>query len=196
MASYGCPATFWSKNEWKRHITSQHLRLGFWRCDLDGCNMASQTKDSNEYRPKDFHRKDLFTQHFRRMHLDQADRWQPRHHAKWNGTLTATLERCYVTSRVLPRSGTCGFCGMRFEGDGGWDEFLEHVGRHYELLDEKAQQPWRDDEELRDWMVHESLLRLTDQGRYELTTEGKRRRGSARSTGAAPMDPEGDELAL
>lgn len=58
LAPYGCSGTFTSKNEWKRHIHSQHLPTGFWRCDM--CPERA--------RPNDFNRKDLFTQHLRRMH--------------------------------------------------------------------------------------------------------------------------------
>ncbi|EZF70942.1 hypothetical protein H105_06858 [Trichophyton soudanense CBS 452.61] len=33
FAPYGCTSSFASKNEWKRHVLSQHLQLGFYRCD-------------------------------------------------------------------------------------------------------------------------------------------------------------------
>ena len=59
FATYGCPSTFTSKNEWKRHVQTQHMRLGFWRCD--------QCPDVH-CKPNDFNRKDLFIQHVRRMH--------------------------------------------------------------------------------------------------------------------------------
>ncbi|KAI9662168.1 MAG: hypothetical protein M1831_002864 [Alyxoria varia] len=59
LSPYGCQKTFTSKNEWKRHISSQHICLGFWRCDL--CTESTA--------PNDFNRKDLFTQHVRRMHV-------------------------------------------------------------------------------------------------------------------------------
>lgn len=36
--AFGCPAIFPSKNEWKRHALSQHLRLGFYRCSLGTCS--------------------------------------------------------------------------------------------------------------------------------------------------------------
>lgn len=59
LTPYGCTSTFATKNEWKRHTISQHIRLGFWRCDL------CPDRGSG---PNDFNRKDLFTQHLRRMH--------------------------------------------------------------------------------------------------------------------------------
>ena len=36
FAQFNCHASFTSKNEWKRHISTKHIQLGFWRCDM--CN--------------------------------------------------------------------------------------------------------------------------------------------------------------
>ena len=59
FAFAGCNSTFGSKNEWKRHIASQHLCLQYYRC--------SQCPQSvNEGKGNEFNRKDLFTQHLRR----------------------------------------------------------------------------------------------------------------------------------
>ena len=58
LRQYGCHATFFHKNEWKRHLYVQHLRLYIWRCDLCPTNAA----------PHSFARKDLFVTHVRRMH--------------------------------------------------------------------------------------------------------------------------------
>lgn len=33
----GCVSTFASKNEWKRHVVSQHILLNFWVCTQDDC---------------------------------------------------------------------------------------------------------------------------------------------------------------
>jgi hypothetical protein len=65
LAIYGCAATFATKNEWKRHISTQHIKLGFWRCDL--CPPSQDAQLTSTYY-NDFNRKDLFTQHLRRMH--------------------------------------------------------------------------------------------------------------------------------
>jgi len=61
----GCTSTFGSKNEWKRHIASQHLCLTFYRCS--SCPQSTVEGKGNE-----FNRKDLFTQHLRRMHAPFA----------------------------------------------------------------------------------------------------------------------------
>ncbi|KAL8993682.1 MAG: hypothetical protein Q9169_006159, partial [Polycauliona sp. 2 TL-2023] len=36
FARYGCKSTFGAKNEWKRHVSSIHLSLGIYRCDVVG----------------------------------------------------------------------------------------------------------------------------------------------------------------
>ncbi|OBW66215.1 MAG: Hemerythrin HHE cation binding domain protein [Aureobasidium pullulans] len=62
---YGCPATFSSKNEWKRHLNTQHLSLSTYRCDL--CiPRPSSPSSSSPTQSNDFNRKDLFIQHLRR----------------------------------------------------------------------------------------------------------------------------------
>ncbi|KAL4942957.1 hypothetical protein BDV06DRAFT_191052 [Aspergillus oleicola] len=88
FARYGCTSTFPSKNEWKRHVSSQHIQPGFFRCDVGRCslnNLKHQHRDhSQSHSPSsrasrstppsptllvnDFNRKDLFIQHQRRMH--------------------------------------------------------------------------------------------------------------------------------
>lgn len=65
---FGCLNTFSAKNEWKRHTSSQHLSLGFWRCDIGVCNWEHQSGLTKEKGYNEFRRKDLFVQHVRRMH--------------------------------------------------------------------------------------------------------------------------------
>lgn len=38
FSHYGYESRFCSKNEWKRHESSQRLPLGFYRCDMQPCN--------------------------------------------------------------------------------------------------------------------------------------------------------------
>ncbi|CAK7197612.1 hypothetical protein SEUCBS139899_000260 [Sporothrix eucalyptigena] len=56
----GCNETFSTKNEWKRHIMSQHITPGYYFCAHEGCQY-----------PKHFVRKDLFVQHLWRMHTPE-----------------------------------------------------------------------------------------------------------------------------
>ncbi|GAB1313954.1 hypothetical protein MFIFM68171_04164 [Madurella fahalii] len=92
----GCQSTFASKNEWKRHVSSQHLLLNYWLCTEGTCSKTKNTETpsyttaSSSSRSKSnvgtpsspdqpappngaiFNRKDLFTQHLKRMHAPQA----------------------------------------------------------------------------------------------------------------------------
>ncbi|KAB5572685.1 hypothetical protein GE09DRAFT_1217235 [Coniochaeta sp. 2T2.1] len=101
----GCESTFASKNEWKRHNTTQHLVLNYWLCTEGICGKSangvsptasassaglrqqpprtgSSTLYSNTFNAShlsstlpqhqlgaQFNRKDLYTQHVRRMHM-------------------------------------------------------------------------------------------------------------------------------
>ncbi|KAK3906190.1 zinc finger protein ZIC 5 [Staphylotrichum tortipilum] len=79
----GCEATFATKNEWKRHASTQHLLLHYWRCTEGACantlpadGSSSSSTSSNSDDPTGpngaiFNRKDLFTQHLQRMHAPQ-----------------------------------------------------------------------------------------------------------------------------
>ncbi len=56
-----CKKRFGSKNDWKRHESSQHAQSEVWRCDttMDG---------SDELCRKSCHRKETFKQHLQRDH--------------------------------------------------------------------------------------------------------------------------------
>ncbi|KAK4156256.1 zinc finger protein ZIC 5 [Chaetomidium leptoderma] len=70
----GCASTFASKNEWKRHVSTQHLLLHYWVCTEGTCAKAADDSHSRggggAAAPNGaiFNRKDLFTQHLQRMH--------------------------------------------------------------------------------------------------------------------------------
>ncbi|KAH7109437.1 hypothetical protein B0J11DRAFT_236367 [Dendryphion nanum] len=193
LAGYGCSSTFASKNEWKRHMSTQHIKLGFWRCDL--CTTTVDPNDEDTIYHNDFNRKDLFTQHLRRMHADpklQAAGANSRNSGSGNRTsrvasppssspLTSNhgrhnhsnpypvtdeniplhQKRCYKMLRQTPPKSACLFCDKKFSGASGWDERMEHVGRHMEkdrrpeMLDFKM---WRQDPELQVWLQEEGLI--------------------------------------
>ncbi|KAI9750794.1 MAG: hypothetical protein M1835_001340 [Candelina submexicana] len=182
LTQYGCPSTFGSKNEWKRHVSSQHLSLGFWRCDQGSC-----TQDPS--RPNDFNRKDLFTQHLRRMHAPASPKSPPStvaatRKAQFEASLDNVRQRCFVVRRMPPKRSLCEVCGKVFEGEGSWEERMEHVGRHYEHGQAEGMKGSGEryvDKELRKWLLAEGLLegygkgwRLVD-GKSEIVV----RKGSA-----------------
>ncbi|KAA6414407.1 MAG: hypothetical protein FRX48_01156 [Lasallia pustulata] len=194
---YGCPSRFGSKNEWKRHVSSQHIQLGIWRCDQCACipqpshrlssSSASKKRGTTATKgnekddiivlggpavePTDgsfneFNRKDLFTQHLRRMHFPPRSASAERE--AFEASLEATRRRCWIKTRDPPPSSVCGYCcngdrdigGLKnesvFEGPESWDERMEHVGRHMERG--HAGREWREDVVLREWMVREGLI--------------------------------------
>ena len=188
---YGCSANFGSKNEWKRHVSSQHLRLGIWRCDLGAClpqhtlpsptlqrpwrkgREITEETDVEELVYNDFNRKDLFTQHLRRMHAPPGS--SPRaEHEKFNASLDLASKRCLQSTREPPSYSVCGYCppestgnAVVFRGPGSWENRMEHVGRHLES-GHGENRTWREDLVLRNWMVQERLIEEVHSGVWRL----------------------------
>lgn len=178
FAPYGCPSTFVSKNEWKRHVTSQHLQLGFYRCDVGKCNIhhspppntntntfltsaSSRANSPTPIQPNDFNRKDLFTQHHRRMHAPwTSTRQMPSatEKAAFETSLDEVRRRCWFGLRQAPQRSSCGFCQEVFSGEGSWDARMEHVGRHFEREERVALGEEREDGALREWGLREGIL--------------------------------------
>ncbi|RDL37641.1 uncharacterized protein BP5553_05074 [Venustampulla echinocandica] len=133
----GCPATFGSKNEWKRHVSSQHLNLHSWICNVGICAQSKRSKSSSgsASRGSEFNRKDLFTQHLRRMHTPAHLKNSTKKDREWEDKLKDLGRTCMVSNRQAPTRLGCPVegCGTIFEGNGAWDERMEHVGRHLEV---------------------------------------------------------------
>ncbi|KFA81982.1 hypothetical protein S40288_04395 [Stachybotrys chartarum IBT 40288] len=128
----GCNSTFGSKNEWKRHIASQHLCLTYYRCSM--CSHRDAEGRGNE-----FNRKDLFTQHLRRMHAPPQikraiTKGDSRLQTEWDNQVKQLQQSCLVSRRLPPQKSACPneSCQSIFEGPSAWDEWTEHVGRHME----------------------------------------------------------------
>jgi hypothetical protein len=136
----GCTSSFAAKNEWKRHVTSQHLSLFYWLCTHGNCahSKGPSTHQRSSLLPSYgviFNRKDLFTQHIRRMHSPEDK------DAKAKGTspqleerLKVMQEQAYRRRCELPHYMRCPaqHCTTEFRGAGAWDERMEHVARHLE----------------------------------------------------------------
>ena len=176
FAIYGCGSTFGSKNEWKRHVNTQHMKLGFWRCDQ--CNQS-------ERKPNDFNRKDLFIQHVRRMHpLDEtkpaktAKTASPRSAKKdpEEQEMAATAARCFRHIRSPPEQSSCLFCEVQFNGASTWDERLEHIGRHMETAKKESEEPidpqeWQQDVTLEEWLAQEGIIARS--GKHWVLADGR-----------------------
>jgi hypothetical protein len=139
-----CSQTFSSKNEWKRHINHIHLQLYYWRCDFPGC----------ANRKAYFNRKDLFGQHLKRMHAPAN-----------SGEIQ---ERCKKERRKPPERSVCGFCSRVFEGQGGWEACVDHVGEHY--TNGATGREWKTDDGFVDWAVREGVVMKGEGGQLAAET--------------------------
>lgn len=176
---YGCAGSFTSKNEWKRHVASKHMQLSFYRCDVGICNGTrleangiSAVSVSKARQRNYFNRKDLFTQHHRRMHTPwakQNQRYVPSEQERedFERSLEVVRARCFHEQRQPPAQSTCGFCGHQFTGPHNWDQRMEHVGRHFEKAEYPADAE-REDLDLRDWAVQQGILREHSTGEVRL----------------------------
>ncbi|KAJ4990179.1 C2H2 finger domain-containing protein [Stagonosporopsis vannaccii] len=186
LAAYNCTSTFSSKNEWKRHVSTQHIKLGFWRCDL--CPPTPDANDASELYYNDFNRKDLFTQHLRRMHAAQGS--GARHnkvHPVTEENIGEHQTRCHRQLRRAPQQSICPFngCNREFVGPASWEERMEHVGRHLEkdrrdsaeLLNSAN---WKRDAALEQYLVDEGLI-AWEHGAWK-TSDGKSRRAGSDSS--------------
>ncbi|KAI0134425.1 hypothetical protein BJ170DRAFT_199257 [Xylariales sp. AK1849] len=157
----GCDSTFASKNEWKRHVASQHLLLNYWLCHQDACAKLSNTSTSpsratgtSRKRSSSsaqsqincvpvlpngaiFNRKDLYTQHLRRMHIPPTVKKQVKQRKtvpEWEERIKIHQEEAHKLRCGLPCHMECPAlgCNAQFDGPGAWDERMEHVAKHLE----------------------------------------------------------------
>ncbi|KAF4504102.1 hypothetical protein G6O67_008715 [Ophiocordyceps sinensis] len=161
----GCTSTFGSKNEWKRHIASQHLCLQYYRCSQ--CPQSTAEGKGNE-----FNRKDLFTQHLRRMHAPfqvkrAMSKGETKLLAEWEEHVKNMQQTCLVTRRQPPQRSACPKPGCQhdFSGVGSWDEWTEHVGRH---MEKGEAQGLGVDSLLAQWALDEGIIEFKGDGEYRL----------------------------
>ncbi|KAF8467884.1 hypothetical protein BDZ91DRAFT_793548 [Kalaharituber pfeilii] len=144
----GCTQAFGSKNEWKRHVSSQHMHLQEWKCDYPIC------KDRNAI----FNRKDLFGQHLRRMHSPS----DPHCQEKWTcSEIPEIQDRCMIVCREPPTESNCEFCELTFSGPKSWETKMEHVGKvHYEAGERPHGDNFRKDAGLIKWALKNEIIEL------------------------------------
>jgi hypothetical protein len=163
LAGYGCTSNFSSKNEWKRHVSTQHIKLGYWRCNL--CTPSTDPNDPETLYYNEFNRKDLFTQHLRRMHAapkEKSSRTQ-KHYPVSDDNLSEHQARCNLRLRDPPQHSSCLFCERTFDGPKSWEERMEHVGRHLEKdytsrVDVLDPATWNVDVRLERYLIDEGLI--------------------------------------
>lgn len=181
----GCDSTFASKNEWKRHVSSQHLLLHYWLCQegicaktcnthpasttagsksraRGGSTASNPTPSSAPNLPNGsiFNRKDLYTQHLRRMHTPPNIKKKQAAVKKsggssavpsanvgnagsassnpsmleWEEHLRNLQQRAIQERCRLPINMQCPArdCTQAFQGTDAWDQRMEHVAKHLE----------------------------------------------------------------
>ncbi|KAI1850570.1 hypothetical protein JX266_003852 [Neoarthrinium moseri] len=164
----GCDSTFASKNEWKRHVASQHLLLHYWLCQQDACAKLSNSPDSptkatgasrrsgpyslpvtcTHSLPNGaiFNRKDLYTQHLRRMHIPPVIKKQVKQRKtvpEWEERIRSLQEQAHKLRCKLPDYMECPAVGCQFVFNGpmAWDERMEHVAKHLEKAANGTEDP-------------------------------------------------------
>ncbi|KAL1837971.1 hypothetical protein VTJ49DRAFT_3179 [Mycothermus thermophilus] len=192
----GCEATFSSKNEWKRHVMTQHLLLYYWVCTEGACanpqpvttNTPSSPSSSSSRTPGPlqnapngsiFNRKDLFTQHLKRMHAPKEAKDTPKQNdadstenpdthnsatqailSQWSARLKHLQETCKHPRCSLPTHMLCPVRGCTtgpFRGQDAWNLRMEHVAKqHMERAEECGRVVFGGDEDqtLIEWASH------------------------------------------
>jgi len=167
FAFAGCTSTFASKNEWKRHTSSQHLNLSAWICELQACGkvQGSSKAGNTVVKGSEFNRKDLFTQHLRRMHAPFAVKRQQKKNPEWENRLKELQTSCLRVKRQAPTKLSCPLpgCDAVFEGSSCWDDRMEHVGKHLEkaaasIGANKFEVKQENDEFLVAWALREGII--------------------------------------
>lgn len=120
-----CCKKFGSKNDWKRHESSQHFQLESWNCNVDGCD-------------KVLPRRELFKWHLINHHNEQDSQ-----------KIDKLQEDCRLGRHCDPRFW-CGFCDKFVEITGevvnSWTKRCDHIDSHLfgkDGLEKKDMRQWR-----------------------------------------------------
>ncbi|KAM0522242.1 hypothetical protein ACHAPS_006009 [Verticillium nonalfalfae] len=166
----------------RKHIAAAHTRPFPCAFFFAGCAKGK----GNE-----FNRKDLFTQHLRRMHAPFAikkaiAKGDGKLQAEWDGHVKEMQQSCLVTRRLPPQRSACPKpdCKSVFEGPGSWDEWTEHVGRH---MEKGEGQRLGVDRLLAKWALEENIIERQEDGEYRLLPVNGTLDGNPRETGRDAM---------
>lgn len=188
----GCTSTFGSKNEWKRHIASQHLCLQYYRCSE--CPNSTAEGKGNE-----FNRKDLFTQHLRRMHAPfpikrAITKSDSKMQNDWDLHVKEMQVSCLVQRRLPPQRSACPKpdCQSVFEGPTSWDEWTEHVGRH---MEKGEGQGLGADNLLAQWALEERIIEPKGNNDFRLCAGNGMGSGSSNGNGSSLTEPKDNSAA-
>jgi hypothetical protein len=111
-----CPKKFGSKNDWKRHETSQHFQLEVWKCSEPKSSNPTE-KCGNSSRDRAPFKKHMMSEH-NRSEGDELDQLLEKYHLGRN-----------CESRFW-----CGFCeeimDVKQTGLTAWKERYDHIDNH------------------------------------------------------------------
>ena len=169
----GCHKAFGSKNDWKRHESSQHFQDEIWRCDQvytpanqpmgDSSVMTLSQSDCETSSPcaMVFYDYSEIAAHLADKHAFTDD---------------AEIERVCEQVRIgrnLCGSFWCGFCKqvrqLEHEGRKGWNERFDHIGHHFHP----------EGKNIKDWVppignkTKEQLLVEKQRAKVEYDSEGR-----------------------
>lgn len=120
-----CGKKFGSKNDWKRHESSQHFQLESWNCNFKDCD-------------KVLPRRELFKWHLINHHKEKDSQ-----------KIDKLQEECRLGRHCDPRFW-CGFCDKFVEITGevvnSWTKRCDHIDSHLfgkDGLEEKKMYQWR-----------------------------------------------------
>jgi len=163
----GCDQIFGSKNEWKRHVTSQHMHLSYWECNFSPC------KDRQAF----FNQRELFGMHLKRMHVPSAKKvesfWSEAQkkmvheqnrveRERWIREEIPNIQDSFKVLRETPLESDCEVCRAKFSGPKSWDLKMEHVGEHYENGEKPPPDGHFEDEGLIKWALEHQLVMERD----------------------------------
>lgn len=112
----GCGKSFGSKNDWKRHESSQHFQVEAWRCDKKLSDGGACSKVC--------YRRQSFEDHLKQEHQVPSD----------STILEDALEECRI-GRSCDARFWCGFCvklvDIKSKGLAAWTERFDHIDDHF-----------------------------------------------------------------
>ncbi|OAQ74825.1 C2H2 type zinc finger domain-containingprotein [Purpureocillium lilacinum] len=170
-----CSKRFGSKNDWKRHESSQHYELETWNCNKLNCNKTCQRRES-------------FKNHL-----------QKDHDVKGAEEIEEMLEKCRMGRHCGPRFW-CGFCVEIIEisaierGGNSWTKRCDHIDNHLfgkEGLEKKDISEWRYQEDEQDAIKEVDFLAVPGS---DVDMAGGKKRKSTEDIDVRPFKkPSGDE---
>ncbi|ORY59450.1 uncharacterized protein BCR38DRAFT_351160, partial [Pseudomassariella vexata] len=153
-----------------------------------------------------FNRKDLYTQHLRRMHIPPHIRKQVKQKktvSEWEERIRVHQDEARRLRCELPDHMTCPAhgCNTQFDGKAAWDDRMEHVAKHLEKAATGSESPVSfggdHDSTLTDWAARPevAIVKRDDRGRWRLNNPLKPEKNVRSSTVLSEdEDAEGEDV--